>query len=1013
MNTVYPTLTDPSFQERIYQMEDFKIFKTDPVESIHSQEEFEKKLQTLCQFEKTNYQHLVSQYISERSPFRSLLLYHGLGTGKSCSAITIAETFLVNQRLHDEPFVWIISKKALKKSFEKEIFQTLLLMTPEFLKNQCTRDTYYQMIPDHDQLTAEKLMQRIYKIIKSRYRFFGYEKFANTIQSYIEEGTIQDKVKNKLIIIDEAHNIRNLEMSGEQQKKIIEPFLKCIQLGRDNRLVLLSATPMFNEPEEILWLLSLLTLNDKYNNLLTPFRLPKLYTNGKANKQTFELIAKLSSYYISYVKGTNPFTFAARISPTQLNIPILDKVPPITFQGEAIPKTELNWLTYIKDGLVPSVLQGIQLQNLTELLDQKLKISTALLRQLNNITFVKQVTKEITEYVEGKEGIFSIFKRKGDELPMQVEYINSKEPILNPAFGKLADYSAKLATLSNLIKKSKGPIVIYSNFIWGGLVPIAIMLEHMGFSRQGEHDLLFMQNKVTERVSFKNPKYCILSGENEKDIMGDTRIDKLLEVINTTDNIKVILMSPVASEGLSFKNIREMHILDPWYHLNTIEQAIGRGIRNCSHSSLPFDQRNVSVFLHTTVFPDNSRETEDLHAYRLAAIKQSQISAVDKVIKENALDCKLLKDINYIPKELFQFQTTITTSHGNVIPYQFGDDEMYNIQCKESEKVPRDTRAFREESYSSYIPTLQERLKKKLKENYEKNNILSYTYEELAKLVHVNKEVAHRTIEQSLYPYTLWKTYGLFYHMQQFIIADFSETSMRPTRLQLDITKEIIEEIECNLETIFESFALDTEDIATIKLYQALDSNCWKKFAEKLILNPSSISPRIKPILDILEKQGALLTSGNKYIGYVNIFSPEDSYEVLLLDNNTFREATENEISRLIRDKNHFPFPDPTKVKIVKTIGLIQRYKNAKDPTSPFRFQLKLGLNNEKVKRSGIVCDTGLKKPEIEKELAQFITLLDSNGKKIKMNMSQMCFSLMVELLKTNRIWIPPMYKPK
>jgi superfamily II DNA or RNA helicase len=1005
MNTVYPIIEDPQFQEKINHMEDFKIFKSDPIEPVLSREAFENRSKTLCQFEKTSYQHLVSQYISQRTPYRSLLLYHGLGSGKSCSAITIAETFLTNQRLYDEPFVWIISKKALKKSFEKEVFQNILLLTPEFLRDQCTRDTYYQMIPDYKSLSNDKISQRILKIIKSRYKFFGYEKFANTIESYMEAGILEEKIKNKVIIIDEAHNIRNLESSGETQKKIIEPFLNFIKYGENNRLVLLSATPMFNEPDEILWLLSLLTLNDKKSHLLSPYKLPSLYnSNGKANQKVFDLVAKLSSYYISYVKGNNPFTFAARISPRQLNMNVLENTPSITFQGETIKE---KWLAYIRDGLVPSPLQGIQLQNMNELLEDKTKLSTALLRQLNNITYVKQLGKEVTEFVEGKEGIYSIFKKKTESLPIQLEYINPKEPILNPHYGKLQDYAAKLYTISQLLQKSQGPIVIYSNFIWGGLVPLAIMLEHMGFSRYGENDLLFMSQKVTGTYPFKNAKYCILSGENEKDIMGNTKIDKLLEAINTTQDIKVILMSPVASEGLTFKNIREMHILDPWYHLNTIEQAVGRGIRNCSHASLPLEERNVSIFLHTTVFPKNDRETEDLHAYRLAAIKQSQINAVDKIIKENALDCSLLQTINYIPKDLFQFRTTIKTSHGTNIPYEFGDDKEVQITCAHTGKAPRDTRAFREESYSSYIPTLQQKLRKLLKENYEKQNKSFYNYDELRELIHENKDVAHSTIERSLYPYKLWGNYGLMYHMQQFIIVDFTETKMRPTRLQLEDTKEIIQPLECNLETIFETFALDPEQSATIKLYQSLDSQCWKLFAEKLITQPESISPRINPIIAILEKQGALIKTATKYTGYVNIFSAEDAYEVILYDQGTFREATPTELSRLIKEKTHVPYPDPSKIKIINTIGLIQRYKNAKDPNSPYRFQLKLGLNNEKVKRSGIVCDTGLKKPEVEKELAQF------SGKKGKMNISQMCFSLMTELFNVNRLWIPPIYKPK
>lgn len=1034
---VFPRKEDPLFVEKIGMMEDFGIFQMDALEQIPSREAFQKKAAALCQFEKTYYQHLVSQYISQRSPYRSLLLYHGLGSGKTCSAITIAETFLTQQRLYDEPIVWVVSKKALKKSFEQEVFRTLLLTTPEFLREQCTGDTYYQMIPDHASLSEDKLIQRIQKIIRSRYRFFGYEKFANTIEEYIKEGTLQEKLKNKVIIVDEAHNIRNLETSAKQQKNIIEPFIKFIQLSEQNRLVFLSATPMFNESEEILWLMSLLMMHDKSDHALNPFKIPSFYTSSnKPIASTFTLVKQLASHYISYIRGNNPFTFAVRVRPSQLGVTTLTRVPKRTFQGEEIPTSELSWLQYIKDGIVPSVLSGVQLENLRELQAQKEKLVIAKLRQLNNITYEKKLTKDTLEYVEGKAGIYSLFKKReeGAEGVSQFEYINPREPILNPAFGKLSEYATKLHTLYECIKKSHGVVVIYSNFVWGGIVPLAIMLEHMGMARYGETDLLYMQKKTTEKIQFHEvdrPSYCILSGENEKDIMGSSKIDDLLPVINDPvknkngKTIKVVLMSPVASEGLTFKNVREMHVLDPWYHLNTTEQAIGRAIRHCSHSSLPLEERNVSVFLHATVFPDNERETEDLHAYRVSAMKHYQIENVDRAIKENALDCRLMKHVNYFPKELFTFQSFLKTSRGTEIPYQYGDDPSSEIVCGHMEEVPRDTRAFREESYQSLIPTLQQKLRKYLKEKYLQEHVQEFTYDELQSVIHTNKEVSHRTLEESLYPYTLWEDYSLIYHYNKFIISNFKKDLLRPTRIQIESTKEVVvdkKDSSCQLEALFETFALESEAIATLKLYQSLDSDCWKSFAEKLILRPGEISKKVHPILAILDKQGSFvrsselpLTAPGAFVGYINLFSAEDVFEGTVWDDGEkqFRELLPSELERIKKQRKHIPFTDPSKIRVTDTIAMVQRYKNTKEPNSPYRFQFKLGLNNEKVKRSGVVCDSGLKKPEIEKELEKFIPLIDADGNKRKMNVSQMCFQLMYELFRVHRMWIPTSYKPK
>ena len=45
-----------------------------------------------------------------------------------------------------------------------------------------------------------------------------------------------------------------------------------------------------------------------------------------------------------------------------------------------------------------------------------------------------------------------------------------------------------------------------------------------------------------------------------------------------------------------FKNIRQMHILDPWYNFNRQEQTIGRAVRNFSHCALPYIEKNVELY---------------------------------------------------------------------------------------------------------------------------------------------------------------------------------------------------------------------------------------------------------------------------------------------------------------------------------------------------------------------------------------------------------------------------------
>ena len=106
------------------------------------------------------------------------------------------------------------------------------------------------------------------------------------------------------------------------------------------------------------------------------------------------------------------------------------------------------------------------------------------------------------------------------------------------------------------------------------------------------------------------------------------------------EKIKIILGSEVASEGLDLKNVRSIHIIDPWHHLNRVEQIIGRGIRYCSHKSLPREKRNVKIYIHSAM-NKNDRDSSDTITYRSAEKKSIQIGEVESLLKSISIDCKI------------------------------------------------------------------------------------------------------------------------------------------------------------------------------------------------------------------------------------------------------------------------------------------------------------------------------------------------------------------------------------
>ena len=85
---LYPSLNDPKFNIKIAEKKEFSDNKYDG--SINDIEEHSDKLCN-SEFELAPHQLFVRNFLSFNTPYNSLLLYHGLGTGKTCSAIGVCE----------------------------------------------------------------------------------------------------------------------------------------------------------------------------------------------------------------------------------------------------------------------------------------------------------------------------------------------------------------------------------------------------------------------------------------------------------------------------------------------------------------------------------------------------------------------------------------------------------------------------------------------------------------------------------------------------------------------------------------------------------------------------------------------------------------------------------------------------------------------------------------------------------------------------------------------------------
>jgi hypothetical protein len=233
------------------------------------------------EFELAPHQLFVRNFLSFNTPYNSLLLYHGLGTGKTCSAIGVCEEmrdYMKQMGLSQR--IIIVASPNVQENFKLQLFDERKLKLIDGLWNirACTGNKFIKEINpmNMEGLTKEKVVSQIKRIINSYYLFMGYTEFSNYIskKSAILDNSlaedVADKIKikklkkvfnNRLIVIDEVQNIR---ISDDNKKKKIAINLMKLVKNIDNlRLLLLSATPMYNSYKEIVWLINLMNRNDQ------------------------------------------------------------------------------------------------------------------------------------------------------------------------------------------------------------------------------------------------------------------------------------------------------------------------------------------------------------------------------------------------------------------------------------------------------------------------------------------------------------------------------------------------------------------------------------------------------------------------------------------------------------------------------------------------------------------------------------------------------------------------------
>lgn len=659
-----------------------------------------QKSNSTNKFSPFKYQKFVRDYMQNNSPYNGILLYHGTGSGKSCTSIGIAENLKTERNI--------------------------IVMLPASLKtNFITKGLEFCGAPEY---------QTNPEAYKEKYSFVSYNA-NNTLSQIRKLGSLD----NKVIIIDEVHNLVSKMNSGIMGGSVqgLEIY-NMLMNAQNSKIIAMSGTPIINNPFEIAILFNILRGFIE----ITYFRITKVsYTYGNTwdlseiekelrknplidylevntiNK-SIEFHIKVKSYTEEYKTVTQFIQETCELNGVTVKYLELKRLTlfPLeddgnifnnyfvkedaksgdTLKNEEVFKRRIMGLVsyyQISDSTYPTIkannVYRVEMSKyqhqIYEILRAKERLSErgssrakstkskkgavkstfrVFSRQASNFVFPEEIHRPypdpafIISLLKKNNSDFATEKAINKVLTMEDNANNGKisaeyKERINNALDKLVEngelyfkdgadgldkLSPKMKLVLKNIQKSPGLVFVYSNFrTLEGIELFSKVLDFNGYVRYG---------KETGKNDSR-PRYSIYSGTEDEKYKKE-----LLQIFTSDDNkhgkhIKIILASAAGAEGLDLKNIRQIHILEPYWNQMRIQQIIGRGVRRNSHSKLPPNERNVEVFRYFSVFPKSNQAistdkiTTDEYIEQISLKKQVIINELLQILKECSIDCVL------------------------------------------------------------------------------------------------------------------------------------------------------------------------------------------------------------------------------------------------------------------------------------------------------------------------------------------------------------------------------------
>ena len=560
-NKIYPSITDPDFYTQIN-----KLYSKYEIPSK------KKSFQDFCyptKYELQIPQKFLAEYLNPDTPYKGLLVYHKIGGGKTCVAISIAERFKKHSK------IIVVLPASLQGNFRNELRTQC---ADQFYISERDRETLRKLSPSDPKYRA--IIEKSDVEIDKYYSIYSYNKFVDILK------TASLDLTNTLLIIDEIQNMVSEE--GIYNQKLYELVTHA---PPSMRLVIMTATPIFDKPIELALTMNLLLKRDSFpvgrefvNEYISITRNP----NGRIDYQTKNLdkIKKLCKGFVSYYRGAPDYVF---------------------------PKSEIYF--------VKCVMSDEQVMLYNSIIKMESKNDPNINDQMIDI------------FDENISNNFYIGTRMVSNF--MYTYKENYDILTNKDFKQtsLKRLSMKYYKIIANIKNSKGTIFIYSNFKGrGGVRSLVRALEQNGYKNYADNGV-------------GTNRFAVWSGDEDMSYR-----EEIKDIFNKKDNelgenLKIIFGTSAIKEGVTLLRVQEVHILEPYWNMSRLEQVMGRAIRFCSHKDVSKVGDLVKVYIYLATHP-SIKFSVDEKIMDMAINKKIINSHFEQALKESAIDCWLFRNAN-------------------------------------------------------------------------------------------------------------------------------------------------------------------------------------------------------------------------------------------------------------------------------------------------------------------------------------------------------------------------------